>query len=161
MSVMRTCSRCGRSKPATREFFGGTGTSYGGLRKRCRECEKIAKREYEATHKEERRKRDRERADASGGSRRSFDAATKLSLHRKQNGICLRCFQTIANAIQAEVDHFVPLAKNGPDDPSNWILAYAQCNKEKHGKTIAEHWDWRVRVGLDTENLGRKNGLIR
>jgi 5-methylcytosine-specific restriction endonuclease McrA len=156
----KTCSRCGETKPATREFFGGTGTRYGGLRGRCRECEKIAKREYEATHKEERRKRDEKRAEASDGVRRSFDLAAKRDLHRKQQGVCVCCFKPIPIAGQGEVDHMVPLARGGRDDRSNLLLAHAQCNKEKHNKTLTEHWEWRVRVGLDPENLGRKHGLL-
>jgi hypothetical protein len=40
------------------------------------------------------------------------------------------------------------------------MLAHAQCNKEKHNKTLAEHWEWRVNCGLDRENLGRKHKLL-
>lgn len=40
------------------------------------------------------------------------------------------------------------------------MLAHAQCNRGKHNKTLVEHWEWRVRVGLDIENLGRKYGLL-
>lgn len=105
MTEMQTCSGCGLLKPATREYFGGTDTIYGGLRKRYRACEKIAKRKYEATHKEERRKRDQRCAAAAEGSRRGFDVATKLALHKKQNGIFPCCFQPIVNAVEAEVDH--------------------------------------------------------
>ena len=35
-----------------------------------------------------------------------------------------------------------------------------KCNKEKHNKTLSEHWEWRVERGLDPENLGRKHGLL-
>jgi 5-methylcytosine-specific restriction endonuclease McrA len=66
----------------------------------------------------------------------------------------------IVSADQDEVDHATPLSRGGRDDPSNFFLAHAQCNKEKHNKTLLEHWEWRVRQGMDQENLGRKHGLI-
>ena len=55
----------------------------------------------------------------------------------------------------------IPLARGGKHDTSNFMLTHKQCNKEKHNKTLVEHWDWRVHVGLNKVNLGRKLGLIR
>jgi 5-methylcytosine-specific restriction endonuclease McrA len=156
----KPCSGCGEVKPATREFFGGTGTQHGGLRGRCRECEKVAKRAYEAANKDKRRIRDERRAKAGGGARRSFGLEFKQELLRKQNYTCLCCFLKISSADDAEVDHATPLSKGGRDSASNLFLAHAQCNKGKHGKTLPEHWDWRVRQKLDQESLGRKHGFL-
>jgi 5-methylcytosine-specific restriction endonuclease McrA len=114
----------------------------------------------ERNNKEARRERDRRRAAAGGGSRGSFDAGTKRELFRKQNATCPCCFQPILNPLLAEVDHAVPLARGGANDSSNIILTHAQCNREKKDKTLLEHWEWRVKVGLDNENLGRKYGLV-
>jgi 5-methylcytosine-specific restriction endonuclease McrA len=72
----------------------------------------------------------------------------------------LCCFEEISSAEGSAVDHATPLAKGGRDDPSNLFLAHAQCNKEKHAKTLREHWEWRVRQGLDEENLGLKYGFL-
>ncbi|WGR70185.1 MULTISPECIES: HNH endonuclease signature motif containing protein [unclassified Bradyrhizobium] len=120
-----------------------------------------ASTEYEAKNKDARRERDAKRARAVGGIRRSFDAKTKQDLFAKQNGHCACCFKLIESPASGEVDHVVPLERGGRDEGDNLLLAHAQCNKEKHNKTLHEHWEWRVRVGLDTENLGRKHGLIR
>ena len=30
-----------------------------------------------------------------------------------------------------EVDHFIPIARNGPHQPSNWVAACVPCNTEK------------------------------
>lgn len=152
------CNRCGETKPATREFFGSTPS--GGLRGYCRSCMNAASRTYEANNKERRRDRDAKRAKATGGVRRSFDLATKGALFTKQNGLCPCCFAPIARPEDGEVDHVVPLERGGSDVSSNLLLAHARCNREKHNKTLAEHWEWRVRVGLDTENLGRRHGLV-
>jgi 5-methylcytosine-specific restriction endonuclease McrA len=115
---------------------------------------------YERNNKDARRVRDEKRASAGREARIAFDDGTKRTLLKKQAGVCPCCFEPISSIAIAEVDHAIPLAKGGVHSASNFILAHAQCNKEKHNKTLAEHWEWRVRVGLDSENLGRKHGLI-
>lgn len=154
----RKCTRCGETKLATREFFGSTPS--GGLRGRCRTCMNRTSAEYERNNKEGRRKRDAKRASVDPDARAGFDESTKRALLKRQAGLCPCCFQPITSISLAEVDHATPLAKGGKHHPSNLMLAHAQCNKEKHNKTLAEHWEWRVRVGLDIENLGRKHRLL-
>jgi 5-methylcytosine-specific restriction endonuclease McrA len=157
--LTKLCTYCGQSKPATRDYFGSTPS--GGLRGKCRSCVNEASRAYEKDNKEGRSVRDQRRKDRAGGERKSFDLVTKIGLYRKQNGYCVCCFTKIASPEEGEVDHVRPLTRGGADLPSNLLLAHAQCNREKHGKTLAEHWEWRVRVGLDSENLGRKHGLLK
>jgi 5-methylcytosine-specific restriction endonuclease McrA len=156
--MYKTCNRCGETKLATREFFGSTPS--GGLRGYCRTCMNKTSRDYEANNKDGRRQRDSKRAEAGDGARAGFDIQTKRSLFRKQGGMCACCMQPIARPEDGQVDHAVPLAKGGKHHPSNLMLAHAQCNKEKHNKTLAEHWEWRVTCGLDRENIGRKYGLL-
>jgi 5-methylcytosine-specific restriction endonuclease McrA len=153
----RTCSRCGKQKPATREFFGSTPS--GGLRGYCRACMNAASRSYEANNKDQRKQRDAKRAESGSGARATFDLQAKRSLFQKQGGICPCCMTPIGRPHDGEVDHVTPLARGGKHHPSNFMLAHAQCNKEKHNKTLSEHWEWRLRVGLDSENVGRKHGL--
>jgi 5-methylcytosine-specific restriction endonuclease McrA len=119
-----------------------------------------ASADYERNNKEGRRERDKKRGDADRDARAPFDDATKRGLLKRQAGLCPCCFQALTSIATSEVDHATPLARGGEHHPSNFILAHAQCNKEKHNKTLAEHWEWRVRVGLDSENLGRKHGLV-
>jgi 5-methylcytosine-specific restriction endonuclease McrA len=114
-----------------------------------------ASAEYEKKNKDGRRQRDAKRANRVG-----FDESTKRMLLNRQAGRCPCCFQPITAIGNAEIDHATPLAKGGRHHPSNFIVAHAQCNREKHNKTLAEHWEWRVRVGLDEENLGREHGLL-
>lgn len=154
----KTCVRCGESKPASRDFFGSTPS--GGLRGYCRTCMNKASREYESRNKAGRRTRDAKRARAGDGTRAAFDDATKRDLYRRQSGLCPCCGKPIESAPSGEVDHMVPLARGGAHHPKNFILAHRKCNKEKHNKTLVEHWDWRVKVGLDDENLGRRLGLL-
>jgi 5-methylcytosine-specific restriction endonuclease McrA len=150
----KTCTRCGESKPPTHEFFGATPS--GGLRGFCRTCMNKASREYEAKNKNRRRARDVKRAQVGDGARRAFDALTKRRLWTKQGGLCLCCLQPIERPEDGHVDHITPISRGGHHDESNFALAHALCNKDKHNKTITEHWEWRVKVGLDPENIGRK-----
>ena len=119
-----------------------------------------ASAEYERNNKEGRQKRDAKRAVVDVDARSGFDDSTKRALLKSQAGLCPCCFLPITSISLAEVDHATPLAKDGAHHPSNFMLSHRQCNKEEHNKTLAEHWEWRVRVGLDTENLGRKHGLL-
>lgn len=115
---------------------------------------------YEENNKQSRRERDAKRAKKLGGKRGSFSAQIKHSLFQKQGGLCPCCFQEIPRAECGEVDHVTPLERGGRNDSTNLLLVHAQCNREKHKKTLPEHWEWRVTVGLDPENLGRKYGFL-
>src|SRR5262245_62068779 len=107
----RTCTRCGETKPATREFFGSTPS--GTLRGYCRTCMNKASRDYEAQNKDGRRKRDSKRAQAGVDARKPFDIHTKHTLYRKQGGVCPCCMQIIAHPDDGQVDHMTPLARGG------------------------------------------------
>jgi 5-methylcytosine-specific restriction endonuclease McrA len=156
--LSKVCTRCGETKPETHDFWGSTPS--GNFRGYCNDCMNKASREYEAKNKDKRRARDAKRAEAGGGSRRSFDVATKRALFEKQNGQCPGCFKPIDRPEIGEVDHVVPLSISRREDASNLLLMHARCNRDKHKKTLSEYWNWRVKVGMDDENLGRKHGLI-
>src|ERR1700682_1740172 len=154
--LSKTCTRCGETKPASHDYFGSTPS--GNLRGYCNACMNKASREYEANNKDRRRARDAKRAQAANGARRAFSLETKRDLWRKQSCICLCCLQRIERPEDGEVDHVTPLSKGGRHEPSNFLLAHSRCNRDKHNKTLIEHWEWRGRVGLGTEKLGRKHG---
>jgi 5-methylcytosine-specific restriction endonuclease McrA len=155
---LKKCTRCGEVKFATREYFGSTPS--GGVRGYCRICMNKDSANYERKNKEKRQERDSKRARAHPEARTAFDVSTKRALMKRQEGLCPCCVQPISAISDAEIDHATPLAKGGIHHPSNFIVTHAQCNREKHNKTLAEHWEWRVRVGLDEENLGHKHGLL-
>ena len=159
LGTVKTCTRCGETKPATREFF-GSAPSGKTLKGHCRVCMNKASSERDKRDPESRKARDMKRAQAGNGARRSFPLEIKQQLWKRQDGLCLCCFERIEHPELGEVDHMTPLAKGGRDDPSNFLLAHAQCNREKHNKTLPEHWEWRVKVGLDRENLGQKHGFL-
>ncbi|MPZ59559.1 MAG: hypothetical protein GEU91_24405 [Rhizobiales bacterium] len=155
----RKCTRCAQQKPATREFFGSTPS--GGLRGYCRTCMNNASRQYEANNKPRRRVRDASRGKTGPGARAPFDVKIKKELLERQGGVCPCCVKPISSELNGEVDHIIPLSRGGAHHTSNFMIAYSICNKEKHNKTLPEHWDWRVKVGLDAENIGKKYGLLK
>ncbi len=154
----KICTVCGQTKPATHDYWGATPS--GNFRGYCNECMNRRSREYEAKNKEKRKIRDERRAAAGGGTRRSFNVETKRILFEKQNGICPGCFEPIDRPENSEVDHVDPLSRSRRGDMGNLMLMHARCNRDKHKKTLAEYWEWRVKVGMDKVNLGRKNNLI-
>jgi 5-methylcytosine-specific restriction endonuclease McrA len=117
-------------------------------------------REYEEKNKEKRKVRDARRAEAGGGTRRTFSLKLKQDLFAKQNGLCPGCFQSISAPETGEVDHIDPLSKSRREDEGNLMLMHPVCNRDKKDRTLAEYWEWRVRRGTDPENLGRKDGLL-
>ncbi|MGY4366106.1 5-methylcytosine-specific restriction endonuclease McrA [Bradyrhizobium sp. LB1.3] len=156
--LTKKCTICGEEKPATLDYWGSTPA--GNLRGYCNVCMNQRSRQYEAQNKEKRKVRDARRAARAPGARTGFGSTLKRELWDKQNGICPCCFQMIDFAENGEVDHMIPLAKGGVHDRSNFILAHSRCNRDKKDKTLEEHWDWRVKVGHDVENLGSKHGLV-
>ena len=142
--MTQTCTKCGETKPATREFFGSTPS--GGLRRSCRPCMAAHSRRHNAANPEQRAARNEARKQRGG----HFVADTRLKkrLYERQGGLCMCCGSKLILLHDAEVDHANPVARGGGHQESNLILAHSQCNREKHAKTLDEHWAWRVRVGL-------------
>jgi HNH endonuclease len=60
---------------------------------------------------------------------------TLVSLALSQRSDCTSCQPMLPAKILG-----VSLAKGGTHHPSNFMLAHARCNQEKHNKTLAEHW---------------------
>ena len=146
---MQPCNHCGKSYPATREFFGSQPN--GNLRRKCRTCVREHVARYAEEHPGAAQQRSAVRADRGGGQWST--EVERKRLFGKYNGICVCCGRKLTSAIDAHVDHMVPIARGGQDVLSNAALIHSQCNAEKHNKTLEEHWAWRVKVGLDKEIL--------
>ena len=58
----------------------------------------------------------------------------RASLSETQNAKCFICQKPMATDLQADqldVDHIVPLANGGKDNPDNFALTHASCNRSK------------------------------
>lgn len=140
----KTCKDCGVPHPANRGFFGSTPS--GNLRNTCRACVRVASSNYAARNPRAQASRNAARVDRGGHLHLDLD--TKQRMWATQRGICACCGSAISDVNAAEVDHATPIARGGGHDVANLFVAHAQCNAEKHNKTLDEHWAWRVRVGL-------------
>src|SRR6266508_3371626 len=82
-------------------------------------------------------------------------------LHEAQNGNCFICEKPIDLAVQAntiDIDHVIPLKASGPDDPTNFALTHASCNRSKQASDlrvarVLARFD-RIRVECAKEERG-------
>lgn len=166
---MRTCTSCRNEKPATTEFFNPTTANKWGITTWCRSCRRDHVRSRYQTNPEARRRqiahattrnramtpeqkqrrlplysaamaRRRARERACFGGHKPSDARR---VYKEQMGCCLYCFEPIAFK-DAHVDHYIPLAQGGRNDPFNLAIACAGCNLSKGPKMPADFYVFRM-----------------
>ncbi len=148
MTIIHTkrCSKCGKVKPATAEFFGHN--PQGGLRNSCRECKRAYEKKQHALKPEltaARRERYKERLDSAPGSFSDYDIA---KIRAQLKDCCFYCGTPLKGG--GEKDHIVPLSNGGSNWPSNITLACLSCNRDKYNKSVLEFVAWRKERSLAT-----------
>lgn len=147
------CTKCGKEKPADDCNFGHTPS--GNLRGECRAC--VNARQKSPAARVLHRARASQRRER-GGADLDLSLSDRRRLLERQGGRCPCCAQPIIDLIASEPDHVVPLARGGTNAESNLMMTHAQCNREKHAKTLEEHWDWRYKNGRDPVHLAKLLG---
>ena len=137
--TQKCCSKCRKTFPATREFFGHRGDGSGKFKPNCRECERARVKEW---------RKDNPKKAAAGYERRQKrldgwvpSPGLKVQLFTKADGKCRYC--QAALRADAQVDHAIPLARGGTNDIENLDLICPRCNQEKDAKTPEKYAAWK------------------
>ena len=148
MTETRTCNSCGVEKPLTREFYGHNGKKNNAginpFRLTCRACLNARYKARRVANIDEWRTRESDRSKAYHANKDGFTPSANLinTLWGKQNGICYLCASPL-DRNKINVDHKNPVSQGGSNRQSNLGLTCATCNKEKHGKTVAQYREWQ------------------
>lgn len=73
---------------------------------------------------------------------------SKAELLKRDGPACFYCGTPFTGPEDRHLDHVVPIAKGGGNDPRNCVLACASCNISKHARDLHEWLALRQRRGL-------------
>lgn len=139
---MKRCTKCMNCLPATEDCFPMHGNRLYCWCRPCRTKFTIRKPDdYERWRKANPEKsntlnRNRHaRKKSASGSHKARDIENQL---QRQRGKCYYCSVKLGK--KYHVDHAVPLARGGTNDPSNLVIACPHCNLSKHAKLPHEFW---------------------
>ena len=115
----KTCPGCGKYQ-AYSEYW-KSGQAPDGYQSRCKSCQRITKRKYESVRIARKR--------GNGGS---FTLKEWECLCAQYGYVCLCC----GGRCDLQIDHIVPVSKNGSSNIDNIQPLCANCNVAKSNKTI-------------------------
>lgn len=64
-----------------------------------------------------------------------MSAADIRSLRAMGDGVCSYCLRA---GLKLEIDHVLPIARGGLNEPENCVMACRNCNAQKSAKTPLE-----------------------
>ncbi len=134
MCETRACSKCGESKPLTREFFSGNTPRRPRFERQCRVCKYAKHKQWEQTQDPGKRR--------GSAMKQKLSAVELAHMLRVQSGACAYCAEDIT--AKYAIDHKTPRSRGGSDATENLHLTCARCNAEKYNRTHTEHVQWRA-----------------
>lgn len=132
-NVTKYCLLCRQGQPSTPKHFRRNSRKTDGLALVCRKCEDEQYRKLRSTEYYKVRargyaqKQRAKRRNATG----SFTAADIEAIRKAQGNRCYLCGKKLK---KYHIDHFIPIAKGGTNDPGNLRLACPKCNQTKSAK---------------------------
>ena len=164
--TVRDCQACGKTLPATGDFFHKSSSGKWGLAARCKPCEVrrgveknrrpharaqsrkyMAKKwredaDYRARQNAGRGSRGHERRARQAEAPGDFTAQDLANQYATQNGKCYWCEQPV-DFDKKSIDHYIPLVKGGSNYPDNIVIACRFCNTSKGAKMPREFMAYR------------------
>lgn len=156
---MKTCNRCGDTKPPS--GFARRSQSSDGLQSHCRDCQRIAARQWKLKNRErylmqkkgwrDRNKSNRAEYDRAYAKRNPEKAAEKSRRYRARQASAATCPFTadqldarmsmfagcwMCRGPKEHIDHVKPLAKGGPHMLANLRPACRSCNTSKQDRWL-------------------------
>lgn len=123
--------------------------------------ERIAERarEYRANNLEKYRAHRRNRKARARNAEGSFTHEDVAALYVKQDGCCYWCSVDLGD--RYEVDHYIPLAKGGTNNPDNLVLACQTCNASKGAKMPDEFRAYLETIAGLAEEIAQRRAYMR
>ena len=148
---MRTCKKCGQTKPEDRDHFGNFKNDRNGVVKigwkgTCRTCDAARARKHYEDNPEQSQARSALRRERQSEAGPECTDAEKAALKRALGGCCRYCSAPFDGT--EELDHLTPVARGGTNDIGNLTYACHACNRAKGSKALHEFLVFRVERGL-------------
>lgn len=146
---MKRCKKCGELKLETIENFNML--SSGNYRGTCKKCMAAnTKKHYEENPNRvmDRVSKYKKQKEAADGYCSESDAE---KIRISQEDRCAYCHVELNRG--GELDHKIPVSRNGNNWPTNMAWACLTCNRDKHNKTAEEFFKWRAERGFPTIDI--------
>jgi 5-methylcytosine-specific restriction endonuclease McrA len=141
---MRKCKKCKELKEENSNNFNLLPS--GNYRGTCKSCMAANTKKHYDKNPEKvmaRVAKYKKQKEAAGGYC-SDEQSNKIRLSQEDR--CYYCDIPLKNG--GELDHKVPVSRDGNNWPENMAWACKTCNRDKHNKTVEEFMSWRKQRNL-------------
>lgn len=135
----RICSRCEQEFPLAAEHFSHTPSGW--FRSYCRICKNKQTSEWAKENKWSDEKKWTKQNAARANAKGSYSDGDIARIRKMLGDKCAYCGIELRGG--GEVDHMIPLDRNGEHNPCNLTIACMPCNRAKGNKTPQEYIAYR------------------
>jgi hypothetical protein len=148
----KICKKCWLILPNTSEFFSivtnksSNWESYTIMRWSCKKCQVKWTRTWQKDNPDKFHANEKKRQDLLKNAIWSFTNEDIVEIRAMQDNKCYYCWNELD--FKQQKDHKIPLSKWWTNFPSNLVLACHTCNLDKHGKSVNEFFERRIKCNL-------------